>query len=211
MRVPAALVLTAGLVSGCATAAPPAPAVLSYTGISCSASPNLANPISLVPEREMPRHSVEAQVNSVSPCLTVDGVSTPYAVFLVPTDFEDKTIAVGGLMEHMRVFSPSVTILDASGAVSRTFEPHDYMFRGAAYSVQFRPRAGETYIVVSADPARVGDRRDGIYVGTSTTTVYTGYGASNITTGVDMPTSHTFSWEGVVQVLVNDSDTDEEG
>ena len=210
----ARVLLAAGLaatVAACATAAPPLPAVLAFDGAGCTAAPALAGALSLIPEEERARHSVETQVTALTPCLTRDGESVPYVVYARPSDTDDKTLAVGGLLEAMRIFAPSVSVLDRDGRVTRTFEAHDYMFRGPAYSVQFRPRAGDAYVLVTSQPALVGQRHDAIQIGTNTTTVYTGYGASNITTGWDANTSRHFSHEGVVQVLVHDTDTEEEG
>ena len=208
------LFLAGGVVAGltaCATPAPPLPAVFNFAGAGCATAPVLTGALSLIPEEERARHSVEAQVTSTSPCLNRENGSVPYVVYAMPADIGDKTLAVGGLLEAMRIFAPSVSVLDRDGRVTRTFEPHDYMFRGPAYSVQFRPREGDAYILVTSEPALVGQRHDAIQIGTNTTTVYTGYGASNITTGWDANTSRHFSHEGGVQVLVHDTDTEEDG
>jgi hypothetical protein len=94
------------------------------------------------------------------------------------------------------------------GRVSRTFTPSDYFFRGPVYSVLFRPRAGEAYVLVTADAARVGQRYDSISIGTGS--VYFADGGS-WRYGVDASHSRVFSYEGAVQVIINDSDTKEKG
>jgi hypothetical protein len=75
--------------------------------------------------------------------------------------------------------------------------------------VQFRPRAGEAYVLVSADPALVGQRYDSIVIATSTASAATAAGAFSWTTGVDGAQSRTFSYEGTIQVSVYDSDAEE--
>lgn len=209
-------VVLAGAVSltACATATPiPIPsATLKYTRTDCAAAPDLADAISLTPDKERATFSVSAPVSATTPCLTqAEGWTTPYVTFALPADHADKTVIVGTVLEPLRIMSPTVTILDRDGRVSRTFETEDYMYRGAVYSVQFRPRETEAYVVVTAEPSRVGQRYDSISVGVVTTTVYTGYGASNWSSGVEAAQSRTFSWEGTVQVQIADNDTEEEG
>jgi hypothetical protein len=195
--------------AACATPAPP-PAVLEYVASNCAAAPSVANAASLVPEREREAHAVRTPVTPETPCVVdADGRTAPYAVFAVPADFEDKTLTAGASLEAARIFAPQVSLLDAQGTVVRTFTRADYLYRGAIYGVQFRPRAGETYVLVAADPALVGERYDSILIGTSTATSATPAGAFSWTTGVDGEQSRTFSYEGTIQVSVYDADTEE--
>jgi hypothetical protein len=211
LRTALAATACAGLLSACATtvAIPPASATLEYAGVACSRSPDLSTAISLTPDKERAVFSVNAPTGSG--CLTrADGGTTPYLTFALPADHADKTVIVGSILEPLRILSPSVAILDRNGAVTRTFNAEDYMYRGSVFSVQFRPRETEGYVLVTADPVRVGQRYDSIVVGVNTTTVYTGYGTSQWRSGTEMAQSRMFSWEGLVQVSVADSDTKEE-
>ena len=208
------IVLLAGAaLAACATTPPPVPpAALTYSGVDCAAAPDLVNPVSLTPDKERATFSVNAPITAATPCLLhAEGWTTPYVTFALPADYSDKTVIVGTLLEPLRILSPSVVILDREGRVSRTFGLDDYMYRGAVYSVQFRPRETEAYIVVTAEPSRVGRQYDSISVGVVTTTLYTGYGAANWNSGVEAAQSRTFSWEGTVQIQVADSDTEEDG
>lgn len=210
------LVVVAGAASlaACATATPIPipPATLEYTRTDCAPAPDLTDAIGLTPDKERATFSVTAPVSDATPCLThAEGWTTPYVTFALPADYADKTLIVGTVLEPLRIMSPTVTILDREGRVSRTFGLEDYMYRGAVYSVQFRPRETEAYVVVTGEPSRVGQRYDSISVGVVTTTVYTGYGASNWSSGVEAAQSRTFSWDGTVQVQVADNDTKEEG
>ena len=80
-------------------------------------------------------------------------------------------------------------------------------FFGIAY---FAGHPGQGADMVAANPERVGQQYDSIAVGTQTTTVYTGYGAANWTTGHEASLSRTFSYEGVAHVTVYDTDTKED-
>jgi hypothetical protein len=201
--------VSAGLTTACATLPPPAPPVLEYARQDCDAAPDLTTAISLTPAKESHVHRVSTVMSGETACLTRDGGTSPYVVYALPADHEDKTLIVGGVLEAFRIFAPAITLLDAQGQVTRTFPAEEFLYRGSVYSVQFRPRATETYILVDVDRARVGVGYDAINVGTNTTTISTGYYASNITTGTENHSSRTFSWAGTVLVTVNDSDTEE--
>lgn len=201
----------AALLASCETVAPipPSPPTLEFVRSDCASAPDLSTAISLTPDKERAVYFVNAPASSDAGCLVQDGRQTPYALFALPADYGDKTLTVGSTMEPLRILSPSVVILDGRGEVSRTFDAADYMYRGAVYSVQFRPRPDEAYVLVTADPVRVGLRYDSISIGVVTTQVYTGYGTANMYSGTDVAQSRTFSYEGMVQVMVNDTDTEE--
>lgn len=210
MRTPvlASMALAAGL-TACATAAPPPPPLLQYASQGCATAPDLAAAISLTPPRERAEHVVSTVVNGETPCLVREGGATPYIVYALPADRDDKTLSVGGLMEQVRVFSPEVALLDAGGRVTRTFAPDEYFYRGPVYSVQFRPREGEAYVLVTSDAERVGVGYSSIVTGMQTTTVATPMVIVSINSGTEAGQNRTFSYEGTVQVSVFDSDTDE--
>lgn len=209
IKIVLSAVASTSLTAACATLPPPAPAVLEYGRHDCEAAPNLTTAISLTPAKESQAHRVSTVVTDQTACLTRDGMTSPYVVYALPADRDDKTVIVGGVLEALRIFAPTVTLLDAHGQISRAFPAEEFLYRGSVYSVQFRPRETEAYILVGGNPTQVGTGYDAINVGTNTTTVSTGYYASNITTGTEHHSSRTFSWEGTVLVTVNDSDTDE--
>ncbi|MGQ3040498.1 MAG: hypothetical protein ACT6TH_06865 [Brevundimonas sp.] len=209
--IPCAVAAGGALASACATAVPPSPAVLEYSRAGCPATPDLSTAISLTPKKETNGHIVTTVIGPESGCLQMGETSSPYALYALPSDIDDKTLSVGGVLEVLRILSPTVSVLGTDGAVRRTFAAEDYFYRGPVYSVQFRPEPGDAYVLVTTNPARVGQRYDSINVGTSTTAVYTGYGTANFTTGHEVNGSRAFSYEGAVQIIVYDSDTREEG
>ncbi|WP_168189949.1 MalM family protein [Brevundimonas sp. SGAir0440] len=211
MRFVFASVIAAGVVglAGCVTVAPPAPATLTFDRTDCTAV-DLTKAVSLTPPKEQAVHYVSAPVDHTALCAAIDGVSSTYALFAIPADSEDKTLTVGAYLEPLRVLSPAVKILDAEGRETRRFKPDEFMYRGMNYSILFRPRANERFVMVSSDPSRVGQRYDSIIIGTSATTAYTGYGTATFVGGVDSTQSRVFSYDGLAQVTVNDADTKEE-
>lgn len=208
--------LLAGLVpalglAGCATTVePPLPPLLAWDRADCDASPDLGRTVSLTPKKETAVHVVSTPLGYGSPCLSQEGGAGPYVVYALPTDLDDKTLIVGGLLGYDRIFSPRVRVLDAEGRETRGFVDSDWFSRGPVYSVQFRPRPGDAFVVVSADPSRVGRTESAINVGTNTTVIYTGYGASNWTTGQERHATRVFAYDGEVRVTINDTDTEED-
>ena len=218
MRRLSVLVVAAAALAGCATMPPPPPAVLTFAGKGCTAIPDLTQALSLTPEKERAIHIVTTQVGSATPCLHRDARDTAYLLYDIPTDYEDKTLTVGGYLEPLRILSPQVAVLDGRGETSRSFRADEFMYRGINYSVVLKPRAGERFILVTIDPSRVGQSYDSIVIGVNTSA--TGapvasalaaglVGSGQITTGSDVGMSRTFSYEGAVQIAVNDSDTKE--
>lgn len=208
--------LLAGLVpalglAGCATTVePPPPPLLAWDRADCDASPDLGRTVRLTPKKETAVHVVSTPLGYGSPCLSQEGGAGPYVVYALPTDLDDKTLIVGGLLGYDRIFSPRVRVLDAEGRETRGFVDSDWFSRGPVYSVQFRPRPGDAFVVVSADPSRVGRTESAINVGTNTTVIYTGYGASNWTTGQERHATRVFAYDGEVRVTINDTDTEED-
>jgi hypothetical protein len=204
-RALAALAVT-GLLAGCATKPPP-PAVTAFARASCVAAPDLAAAVGLTPEKEKAVHTVTTPVNAETPCLRLPGGPRPYVVYALPADTHDKSLIIGGLLEAVRIVPPDVTLLDREGRVVRSFQASDYYFRGPVYSVQFTPRAGEAYALVTVDTNRVGQRYDSIAIGTSTTSTYVAGVTATWMSGVDTAQSRTFSYEGSIQATVFDSET----
>lgn len=198
------------MLSACATAPSHPPAALNYAERTCADQPDLTAAISLTPPKERAVFTVTAPVTSETPCMQTDRGISPAVIFALPTDYDDKTIIVGGMLEPLRILSPHVAVLDRNGDVTRTFPANEFLYRGRVYSVQFRPRENETYLRVSVEPERVGRSYDSIAIGVNYTTVPVGYTAALIATGVEDRSSRAFSYEGSIQVMVNDTDTKED-
>lgn len=201
--------LFGAMASACATAAPPSPAMLTYAGMDCSTAPDLSSAISLTPDKERAVHLVASPIGTDTPCLIRTDRSVPYLIYALPADFGDKTLNVGSTLEAMRIFAPNVEVLDAQGRLMRTFERREFFYRGPVYSVQFRPRQGEAYLLVTAAPELVGQEYDSIQIGVATTVVPVGVYSAVVNTGTEAKQLRTFSYDGTVRVSINDTDTEE--
>lgn len=210
LRALGAIGLLGATTAACATAAPPPPAALTYARQDCSATPDLSTAVSLTPDKERAVHLVASPIGPDTPCLTRAGVAVPYVLYALPADFGDKTLNVGSSLEQLRIFAPSVEILDAQGDVTRAFERREYYYRGPVYSVQFRPRHGEAYLLVTAAPDLIGQQYDAIQIGVATTVVSTGLYTAVMNSGTEAKQLRTFSYDGTVRVAINDTDTKEE-
>jgi hypothetical protein len=197
-----AVVLAPALLAGCAAGAPVPPATLSYTGQNCESAPNLGRAASLTPGERKAYHTVTLPVDGLTPCLRNGAAPTPYILYAIPST-DIRMIEVGSQLEPSRTFSLQVDLLDQDGNRVRSFAPDQYLYRGGFFSIQFVPQGGERFILVTADPARIGQTHDAVAISTSTTTIWTGYGAASWTSGVDQNISRTFSYEGSVVAVVH--------
>lgn len=162
MNVRTIMACLAGLVTAaCATTAPPPPpdAVLQFTPAAPCAAISAANAVSLTPERPVGLILRTAAVGApTSACYgAASGGATPYAMFALP-DGAVASVNAGAMIEARRVLGPQVATLDAGLNIVRTFAASDFHQRGRTYSVLFRPRGEEKYVLVSADAALVGGR-----------------------------------------------------
>ena len=193
------------VLAGCTTYEPPALAVTQFSAIDCVSTPDLASAITLVPEKDKQVWIVDHAIDSVSPCLQWADSNGPYALFSLPPDW-GAPIEIGAVLEGARLFSPHVVLLDGQGNELRNFEPEQYNVRshysGRLYSVQFQPRTDERYVLVTSNPARVGQVYDSITTGTASTYIATGFGGSNWVTGVESSIARGFSFEGLVRAQV---------
>ena len=202
-----ALALAPALLAGCVTVPPATPPTLNYAGHNCETAPNLVLAASLVPEEPEAHYMVSTPVDDLTSCLRDGALPTPYVLYEIPST-EVRMIEVGSVLEYMRIFSPHVVLLDQEGNRVRSFTPDQYLFRGGFFSVQFRPQAGERFILVTADPSRIGQSYDAIAISTSTTTIWTGYGAANWTSGHDQSVKRTFSYQGAVMAVVHSAESE---
>lgn len=196
------------LLGGCAQTAITLPPVVNYNATACDQTPNLASAVSLTPDKDKAVWELATPVDNASPCLAQEGGSTPYVVFSLPPEQTTKLVELGGAVEPIRIFSPSVSLLDGNGEITRTLNPDSYMFRNGMLSVQFVPADGEEFALVTANSAIVGQTHETLVASVNTTTIYTGFGASNWNSGAETSYSQGFSYEGVIRAMVYRADKD---
>jgi hypothetical protein len=199
--------LSIGLLSGCATALPPAVSVLSIVGKTCGAAPSRAEPISLTPKRKAATYTVTTVVGPATSCVNMDGKASNYVIYALPASPQNHTLTVGGQKESLRSFAPSVSILDANGGVLRSFPKDRLTNFGTTFSVQFRPTPEARFVVVQSDPNMVGTVMSAFETNIVSSTVGTytpagGYSSSQQLRGQEGGTSRSFSHEGNVIVYI---------
>lgn len=197
------------VIVGCTTVPtpPPAVSVLQIVGKSCSEAPSLTAPISLVPKRKAATNSISTEVGPATACVTKDGKFSNYVLYELPASPENHTLTVGGSKEVMRAFAPSLTLLDASGGVLRSFGRDRLTNFGTTFSFQFRPTSDARFVMVQSDPELVGNVMASFETNmvTNTTQVYgaTGYAGSYQTrSGSEGARTRSFSHEGTVVVYI---------
>ncbi len=193
---------------GCTTVQPAIPPVLEYAPADCGGTPDLADAISLTPDKDKAVWMHDASIDASAGCVTLEGAATPYLVYELPPRETTKLVELGSVLERVRLFSPRVTLLDEDGSVTRTLNPQSYMFRTGMLSVQFVPTEEEKYALVTANAGVVGESHDSLVASVNTTTIWTGYGASNWNSGAETLFSQGFSYEGQVRALVYRADKD---
>lgn len=206
------LLLAAGaatLLGGCASTVPTNPPTLAFERPDCPTVPDTSTAVSLTPEKDKAIWTVNSDLAASGPCIKRGDVSGPYLVFALPDVDRAKMVEVGSVLELSRVLSPQVVLLDAEGGETRTFGRDQYMFRPGLLSVQFVPQENERYVLVTVDPEPIGESHDTIVTATQTTTIYTGFGASNWRSGHENMLSRGFSYEGPVRALVYRPDKDD--
>lgn len=146
------------LLAGCVTSVPAAPAVTSFSPTAaCSAEASVTNAASLTPEKPRGHTEQMATLGPAMPCLQMaSGASAPYAVFSLPASGKVASISAGSMLEDARVIAPTVFTLSADNRVIRTFSERDLRHRDRTVGVLFVPRAEEKFVVVAAEPAKVG-------------------------------------------------------
>lgn len=198
------------LLAACATTppAPPPEAVTAITGKTCEATPSLVGAIPLTPPKPNAYFALTTPVDAKKPCVQTGEVSSNYVVYALPAHAENHTITVGGVQEPVRTFAPSVSLLDADGKVTRTFPDDKFATYGDMLGVQFIPQATERYILVTSNPALVGqsvhtfETRVNVSYGYTPATAYSYGGSYSQMHGSEGGHNRTFSVEGTISVTV---------
>ena len=148
-RIIPALVATVGL-AACAT--PPPEAVTDLTTKTCLGDYDLASAIAIAPPKEGATYWTQAAaLDEASPC--VNGGNA--LVFRLPTE-PGKVVRLGTALEAKRFVPARVSLLDASGAVTRSWSGETMPFRGGAQVAVFTPTPNEAYAVLQVMQDQMG-------------------------------------------------------
>lgn len=143
--------LLAVVVSGCAQPAPP---LLTLSGRSCEAAPALG-PATPVPYDS--RTGVVVPFGPNSPCLDTGGGRTvTYAVFGLPPVTGPYQLTISSEIVGHAVIAPVAQIYDVSGGKGRHLDTAEFRQDITGFTAGLRAQAADRVLIVSADPATVG-------------------------------------------------------
>ncbi|MVZ96705.1 hypothetical protein EUU23_03165 [Sphingorhabdus sp. IMCC26285] len=199
------LAASCALLASCASGPGFSSPVTKFAGVNCLAKPDLTTATSLEFKKKKKFNELSVPVVQTSKCLSTANGDTPFQLFAIPGVTQNRVFEIGSAVEPLRVFSPDIATLDGNGNVVRRFSKDQFAFRGGVYSVQMRALENEKFVLVTTAPQEVGKFFDSIQTSTSTTSVYTGFGAANWTNGVDRNYTRAFSYEGTIIARVVDT------
>lgn len=203
----AAGLLLAAAATGCASTPPipPLEPVTSIAGKVCDTAVSRAAPVNLSPPpKETPeQHFVSHTFDQTTACIGGEAGERNYQVFELSGFTSGKLLTAGAPLDAKRVLAVKVSLLDRDGNVTRSFPREDYLFRGDTYSVQFRPRDTEAFVLIETDPALVGQERQSVATGMNGQYMSTGTGGGYTAYyGYDQKRAHVFSHEGKATIRI---------
>ncbi|MGA9794102.1 MAG: hypothetical protein WBQ17_01080 [Rhizomicrobium sp.] len=202
MRAISAGVLCAVLVGTAALADDdtPPPMIVMPASESCAPSPQLSGAI-VVPAGDDAKAAIDA---TAARCMKDSTGAGLYQVFALPTYDKPAIVTVASVPVGHGILFPLITILDATGKVTRQIAPGAAMFRGGDLAAVFRLHPGDTFMVVESDPAHVGQSVSRVQESTHVTPIgivtATMFAYTAIHTGSDETSTLTYSLNGRVIV-----------
>ncbi|MFD2263934.1 hypothetical protein ACFSM5_13615 [Lacibacterium aquatile] len=177
--------------SACVAGPPPEAAVLNLDFSKCVAKPDIASARPLAAEQEL----VPVAVDKNSACLETPAGRATYVAFKLPAS--PALLDIFSLPNGTGNFlSPRAMLLDADGVQLREIARDNFLFRANRLHAAVRQRPGEAYLVVTSDPASIGQTSDRV----SSHAVYTHTGYAMVTSGYDVKNLVLFAHNGSVGV-----------
>lgn len=198
--------------AGCASVTPPPPMpVLAYAPqTDCASAPDMSQamrfaPLSKAGKRMLRNRAIEMDTDmEEAACLQTASGASPYAIYALPEGMSGRVVYAGSLIDVNSIFAARVSTLDAQGGMVREFEASDYKRTGSRHAVQFRPKDDEVFVLITSDPALVGEvmetsetRQEARYVSNG----LTGAGGTNIV-GRTQSFDRRFSYDGLAGIRV---------
>jgi hypothetical protein len=191
-----ALVVMAPLaVTACAK--PPPPPILSMEGRQCTALPDLAtaHPVS-VNEKD-----VSVTLDDKTGCLDVHAErKLAYVAFGLPATDQAYLLSVTSIPIGEGLFFPKLTLLDGAGKVLREIPPDVFLPHGAALHAGLRPHPDERFLIVSSDPATIGQTASKLTEGIQVNGFMAGGIYVQVQTGAEGKSTLTHAYNGTVTV-----------
>ena len=175
----------------------------------CANKVDFSNPIALEDKEKTRKKAMRARRvvltsfmgDEDTDCIVgASGEVLPYASFELPTGMKGRVVSAGAVLDQKVIFAADVTTYDINGQKVRHFDRDEFRRFGGIYGVQFKPKTNETYVVIQADPALVGETNN--TVETSTTAQYIAIGTSSGTNTLGSQTSfdRSYAYNGNVVV-----------
>ncbi len=138
-----------------ACGAPPGPPpVTDLSTLACAASPNLVGAPSLLLDKGKP---VIVDLGATPACLVYpDGSRASYVALNLPFAPGVYLVTVSSKLVGNVLFAPRVSLLGPTGAVLRQVPQEDFNFHGDLLSVGLRITPDIRYVLVTSEPASVG-------------------------------------------------------
>jgi hypothetical protein len=198
-----AVLALAAIAPACATTQPEAAVLIAPEG-PCNVSPDIGSALLLEAPNRNDTTRQFAGLSSETPCWSdpEHKVNSAYLLARLPEAENSVLLTVSAANEYLRMFALDVRMLNVEGETLRVFNRQQYLSLGDGYSLQVTPRPNEVLVLVTADPQLVGSSVDSINMSVATTPVYTAYGTTNYSTGLDTTYSRQFSYEGGVSFKI---------
>ncbi len=180
-----------------ACAKPPPPPILSLDGRQCTPLPDLVttHPV-LVNDKD-----VSVTLDDKTGCLDVHAErKLAYVAFGLPVIDQPYLLSVTSIPIGEGLFFPKLTLLDATGKVLREIPSDAFLPHGAALHTGLRPHPEERYLIVSSDPATIGQTNSQLVEATQVNGVMGGGIYVQVHTGTETTATFTHAYNGTVTV-----------
>ncbi len=158
-----------------ACGAPPGPPpVTDLSTLACATSPDLISALPLPLDKDKP---VKIDLGATPACLAyADGSRASYVALNLPVAPGLYLVTVSSKLVGNVLFAPRVSLLGSTGAVIRQVPQDDFNFHGDLLSVGLRVTPDIRFILVTSEPASVGQGNSHVVtvINSSTSTTYVG-------------------------------------
>ncbi len=199
MQFTRSLVLLAALpLAILAACAPkPPPPLLSMEGRQCTPLPDLATAHAVLVDDK----DVSITLDEKTACLDVHAErKLAYVVFGLPAVDQPYLLSVTSIPIGEGLFFPKLTLLDGNGKVLREISPDVFLPHGAALHAGLRPHPDERYLIVSSDPATIGQTNSQLTEGVRVSGFMAGGIYVQVQSGLEGKSTLTHAYNGTVTV-----------
>jgi hypothetical protein len=191
-----ALLAVASLAVTACTKTPPPP-LLSMEGRQCTPLPDLATAHAVSVDDK----DVSITLDDKTGCLDVHAErKLAYVAFGLPVIDQPYLLSVTSIPIGEGLFFPKLTLLDGAGKVLREIPPDMFLPHGAALHAGLRPHPDERYLIVSSDPATIGQTNSQLTEGIRVSGFMAGGIYVQVQSGLEGKSTLTHAYNGTVTV-----------